>query len=204
MTKTILLTLTLAILTGCALFDKGKDKLREEKDEWLEDHNFAEPDDTGPQLAPEELPFAWSDVEWCAGDQPVGGWAVTLGMVAMNVNGDLVTWSYAAGKTPDSLGWKQSNRISCNPNAVIGWVTQIDGAWYGAIGEWLPKGQQWQSRKLFQSDRGDDDDHDYKFRGKLKTFKPQRGHVFYAFVCGLNWKGLANVRERSNLVKVTL
>ena len=62
MTKTILLTLTLAILTGCALFDKGKDKLKEEKDEWLADHNFGENEPEEAAAFPESVPNNGADI----------------------------------------------------------------------------------------------------------------------------------------------
>jgi hypothetical protein len=52
----IAVLLVLFLFSGCALFDKGKDKLNEEKDEWLADHNFGTPEDE-----PEEEPFPESE-----------------------------------------------------------------------------------------------------------------------------------------------
>ena len=119
-------------------------------------------------------------------------------MLSPTVNsGDLVSWSYES-----PLTWPSSSAISVNPNACLAWVTQVNDHWYGAITEWLPRGQAWQSKKIFYSDRGSDGSHDYKFHDPLRTFEPKPKQVFYLFVCGLYWSGVRNVQERSNLVPV--
>ena len=206
--KNLLVAIVSVVLfTGCAstreravgLVEDIKvlsDKLDEVKDVLHVENKEEAPD--------EALPFEWSEVEWCSGDADPSAWKQTLIITVFNLGkGDRISWAYKDGIGPTQLGWKPSNRISCSPNAVIGWVTHADGKWLGAqAAEWLPERQEWQSRKVFQSERGDDEDHDYILNGALEHFQPSSGQEFWVFVSGLNWKGLANVQERSQCIKV--
>jgi hypothetical protein len=142
----------------------------------------------------EELPFTWGQVHWVSGDDSVGDWAITVNIAGASIGGSTVSWQYSI--PPGN--WAQTGRISGDPNACVGWVALIDGAWYGAIGEWLLPGMTWQTHHVFTSDRGNK----RMFSSPLSDYEPTSGQVFYLFVCGLNWSGQHNVKERSNLVPV--
>jgi hypothetical protein len=142
----------------------------------------------------EILPFTWDQVDWVSGDDSVGDWAITVEIAGASIGGSTVSWQYSI--PPGD--WARTGRISGDPNACVGWVAQIGGRWYGAIGEWLLPGMTWQTHHVFESDRGNK----RMFDSPLSDYKPTSGQVFYLFVCGLNWSGQHNVKERSNLVPV--
>ena len=166
----------------------------------------AEPEPPPPAPAPEpppppppppnrdgDYPFDLHKVKWVCGNTSVADWPVTVVIGSASV-GRAVTWSYdiAPGN------WPRTSRIKNDPNACLGWVTKVNGQWYGAIAEWLLPGQTQQSRIIFQSDRGNKK----LFHEPLRDFEAQSGQTFYLFMCGLNMSGLYNVHERSNLVAV--
>lgn len=134
-------------------------------------------------------------VQWVNGNSSIAGWEQTVSISSASISGNIVQWTYETG--PGSH-WTSTSRIHGNPNAVVGWVANIDGTWYGAIGEWLPPGLTWQQTLMFKSDRGNT----RLFGAPLQNYEPTSGQVFYIFVCGLNMGGLSNVQERSNLVRV--
>jgi hypothetical protein len=138
----------------------------------------------------------WDQVTWVNGNGSVANWAETVKISSANVAGGIVSWTY---ETPPS-GWPSTGRIHGNPDANVGWVAQIDGQWYGAMGEWLKPGGTWQQTIMFESDRGNT----RLFGEPLQYYRPSSGQEFYIFVSGLNFGGLSNVQERSNLVKVTI
>ncbi|MFC1746193.1 DUF4214 domain-containing protein [Candidatus Riflebacteria bacterium] len=140
------------------------------------------------------LPVDLSGVTWVSGDTPISNWPVKVIINSASVSGGTVSWSY--GTPPQN--WPTTNRIANSPNACIGWITNVNGRWYGAIAEWLLPGMTVQSKILFNSDRGNKK----MFHAPLRDFKARKGQVFYLFVCGMNWVGVSNVRERSNLVRV--
>lgn len=142
----------------------------------------------------EGLPFRWSEVEWVSGNEPVGDWPQTINMTSASI-GHTINWSY----DKPFPNWPATRAIHNHPNACLGFVTKVDGKWCAGIGEWLLPGQTVQARKALNSKRGDKT----FFSGPMKDFKPESGQEFYLFVCGLNWVGQGNVKERSNLVKVT-
>jgi hypothetical protein len=127
------------------------------------------------------------------GNTSVADWPVTVVIGSASV-GRAVTWNY---EIPPG-NWPRTHRIKKDPNACLGWVTKVNGKWYGAITEWLLPGQTQQSRIIFQSDRHNK----LMFSEPLRHFEPTSGQTFYLFVCGLNMVGLYNVHERSNLVPV--
>lgn len=206
MNRTMILVILTSLLVGCTTAGK-LESIRDKMDklETIRDRIKDGLDRENKEEHPaDELPFALEEVEWCAGDNPItDDWKQTLTITGMSLGGDSVSWTYKDNIGPDELGWKPSGRISCRPDACLAWVSEIGGKWRGvAACEWLPVNQTWQARKVFRSERGTDDDHDYKFHGALKMFEPTRGQVFYVAVVGLNWCGLANVRERSNFYRV--
>ena len=191
--RKVILGIVLICLTGCVSLDMikgvipvwggGSDK--EDVEEFKED-----------------LPFEWSEVKWCSsGSDNVGDWPVTLHIVSGDISrGDRVTWAYRdAAEVAHQASWRRTKRIHREPNGCVGWVAQINGKWYGAIGEWLLPRQTWQSKKMFKSDRGNT----RMFQSPLRDYVPERGQVFYFFVCGLDRNLLRNVQERSTLFKMT-
>lgn len=152
----------------------------------------ADGENTTPEDAPQE-PLMGESITWYSGNEPIDDWAETVKITSVNI-GRTVSWAYEIAPG----NWRRTNRIHNDPNACIGWTTEIDGEMCGVIAEWLLPGQTAQARKIFKSDRGNM----HAFNGKLKNFKPKSGQVFHVFVCGLNWRGVTNVKERSNAVKV--
>ena len=200
--------LSLILLSGCAYIPKSKWRDARKAKESLKNiipsqesfyDIFGRPrkdDNTG---STEELPFEWSNVDWISsGSENVGDWPVTIGISVGSISqGDSVSWGYMTSEGHDRIkAYPKTQAIHNNPNACIGWVTEIDGQWYGGIGEWLLAGQTVQSKKLFKSDRGNK----RVFQSPLKDFEPKEGQVFYLFVCGLNWNNQRNVKERSTLL----
>lgn len=138
----------------------------------------------------------WSSVQWVNGNGSIENWSENVQISGASVGGGVVSWTYS--KAPS--GWTSTGSVSGNPNGNVGWVAQINGQWYGAIGEWLLPGLTWQQTIMFESDRGNT----RLFGEPLQYYRPVSGQEFYIFVCGLNFAGLSNVQERSNLVKVTI
>ena len=156
----------------------------------------------GAEQPGEDLPFEWSEVKWCSsGSENVGTWPITLHIVSGDISsGDRVTWAYRdAAEVAHQASWRRTKRIHREPNGCVGWVAQINGKWYGVIGEWILPGQQVQSKKMFKSDRGNK----RVFEEPLKDYVPEKGQVIYFFACGLDWRLLRNVQERSTLFKMT-
>ncbi len=200
MKKILASIIIVLICSGCASirekFNEAIGRGKESVDEKIEEVKDVvldrdRPDNPDSEL--ENLPFAWNEVEWCSGDNPIGDWDITVTLTGVGSGGGVVSWGYTA-----PLNWSTSNRIGAKPNAVAGFVVQINGKWCAAIGEWLPKGQTVQATKMFRSKR----EGDHKFGGSMRNFKPESGQELWFFVCGLNWKGLVNVQERSNLLKL--
>lgn len=135
-----------------------------------------------------------SSATWVNGNGPIHDWAQTVEISSVNIAGGIVSWTYA--KPPGN--WPSTGRIHGSPNANVGFTVNIDGTWYAAIGEWLDNGGTWQQTLLFESDRGNT----RLFGAPMQNFRPSSGQELYFFVCGLNFGGIANVQERSNLVKV--
>lgn len=194
--------------TALKRIKKNWDEIFGKKDKRDRDKNNRKKDDPGGRQdrPPEKpgkkpggkndqgLPFNWSDVEWVCGDEPVADWPQTINMTSASI-GSTINWSY----DKPFPNWPRTKAIHNSPNACLGFVTKVDGKWCGGIGEWLLPGQTVQARTALLSKRGDKT----FFKGPMKDFKPKSGQEIYMFVCGLNWVGQRNVKERSNLVKVT-
>jgi len=207
MTKTILLTLTLALLTGCASIDNGQRQIEDlqeyyrEKSDLLDKLNPFTPDDPAPEPVTEELPFAWSDVEKCGGDRLVGDWAVIGDIVSLTVARH-VTWTYNAGAQAAIDTWRSTGAISKDPNACIGGIVEWEpGKFCQFTGEWLPKGYKLQTRKVFECCRDHKGKTKHFFSGSMKhaTMDDFRGKRIWWYVSALNWCGQANVQERTRL-----
>ena len=138
--------LALILLSGCAYIPKSKWRDARKAKESLKNiipsqesfyDIFGRPrkdDNTG---STEELPFEWSNVDWISsGSENVGDWPVTIGISVGSISqGDSVSWGYMTSEGHDRIkAYPKTQAIHNNPNACIGWVTEIDGQWYGGIG----------------------------------------------------------------------
>jgi hypothetical protein len=192
------------MMAGCASTRERIDGLSEyyeEKKGMLDKLNPFKPDNPAPEPFTEDLPFAWTQVEKCGGDRLVGDWPVTL-KIHTFVIGRNVTWNYDAESLARVKSWKGTGRISKDPNAVIGGIVEWEpGRFCQWVGEWLPPGYQLQTRKIFECCRTHGGKTKHFFSGPMKhaTIDDFKGKRVWLFTSGLNWKGQANVQERSNM-----
>jgi hypothetical protein len=158
-------------------------------------NNNSSSDEGGGDESSSDESIPWDSVQWVNGNGTVAGWAETVNIDSASIAGGIVQWSYA---TAPGAHWTGTPSIHGDPIGMVGWVAEIDGTWYGAMGEWLTPGLTWQQTIMFKSDRGNT----RLFGPPLQNYVPASGQVFHIFVCGLNFAGLSNVQERSNLVRV--
>ena len=204
----IVMTFTLVFITlhyvGCKSdYRKWMDKVPVEIRPAVEKYEevfHLDSDDT--EDSTEDLPFSKTNVKWCVlGGEDVIDWQVTLHLETAVAGKNTTSWSYSLQEEAErQKAWPKTHAIKNDPNACVGAVIKRKGddQWYGIIGEWLLSGQQTQSSKLWQSDRGNMK----AFLDPLKTMEMDDIEEAWMFVCGLNWNGQRNVRERSTFIQV--
>ena len=133
--------------------------------------------------------FDLSGVTWLYPD--VSGWAQTAEL-KVSFSGNRIIMDYSTvASGPGAYG--KDNPKGFNAN---GWIfVKRSGQWLGATWTWLRPEKSWR-------DISDVSGSTIK-REPLGSFKPASGETYYFMVSGLARMGLKNIKERSNLVKVT-